>query len=267
MKPKYSKSATLSDVILAQTERFIRVTRNIGFNEYRITGGEPFLYENISDLLSLLRKDGIHYNLLTNGINIRKNTNLFIKYPPNKVIISYHSKMLYAAMHGIEHNTGLMDDCIRDLCAMGVDLTISVLFMRMNVSDVRSHILHLRALGVKSVKIIYPNIGTIKMSLMTEFNSIINWAISMSGMNIRFSDSSVSRCFLTTRGFLSYLSSRNLLLGCCNSPINRKFIANIDLLENLPEILWKFYNEGSLINEYPCISHVTFCPIALSNSV
>jgi len=265
LEPKFSKYATLSNSILNRTDEFVNATKNIGFNEFRITGGEPLLFENISELFSIFKKNDVSYTLLTNGMNIQKHFELFESNIPKNITISYHSKTHHNNIFGVDYNTDLLDENIRELCKRKINLTISVLFLEKNKNEILSHILHLKSLGVKSIKLIYPNYEKIKMSLRNEFIETIKKINSIAEMNIRHSELKDSVCGMTSRGFLSFSLSQNKIYGCCNSISNKNFINSIDSFDNLTTILWNFYNAAQALNEFPCKSNVDFCPIALNN--
>jgi len=263
-KPKFSKYAVLSDSILSRTYEFVDTVKNIGFNEFRITGGEPLLFENIFELFSIFKKKNVSYTLLTNAMNIQKHFELFKNNEPKKITISYHSKTHHNNIFGIEYNTDLLDENIRELCKRKFNLTISILFLDENKIEILSHVLHLKSLGVKSIKLIYPNDHKIKMNLKKEFVKTVEKVTSIKGIDIRYSELNASICSMVNRGFLSFHIDQNIIYSCCNSIFNKKFINNINSYENLITIIWNFYNAKKSINEFPCRNNVEFCPIALN---
>jgi molybdenum cofactor biosynthesis enzyme MoaA len=265
VEPNFSKYAILSNSILSRTEEFVNAAKAIGFNEFRITGGEPLLFKNISELLSIFKKKEVSYTLLTNGINIQKHFELFKSNKPKKITISYHSKTHHNSIFGVEYNTDLLDENIRELCKKKINLTVSVLFLEKNKNEILSHILYLKSLGVKSVKLIYPNDEKIKMNLKNEFIEVTKCVTSITEMDIRNSELKDSMCGMVSRGFLSFSLGQNKIYGCCNSISNEKFISSINSFDNLTTTLWNFYNAAQVLNEFPCNNYVDFCPIALSN--
>lgn len=264
-EPKFSKHAILSDYILSRADEFINVAKNIGFYEFRVTGGEPLLFENISELFSIFKKKDISYTLLTNGMNIQKYFEIFKNNRPKKITISYHSKICHNGIFGIEYNTDLLDDNIRELCRMGINLTVTILFLEKNKDEILSHVLHLKSLGIKSIKLIYPNDKNIKMYLKNEFMKTIEYLTSIKGIEVRYSELKSCSCNMVSRGFLSFSLSQNKIYGCCNSIYNQKFISSINSFDNMSTTLWDFYNTAQVLNEFPCKNHVEFCPIALNS--
>jgi molybdenum cofactor biosynthesis enzyme MoaA len=265
VEPRFSKYAVLSDSILSRTDEFVNVAKNIGFNEFRITGGEPLLFENISELFSIFKKNEVSYTLLTNGMNIQKHFELFESNRLKNITISYHSKIYHNNIFGVEYNTDLLDENIHKLCERRINLTVSILFLEKNKNEIISHVLHLKSLGVKSIKLIYPNNGKIKMSLKSEFIETAKCVNSITGMDVRYSELKTSMCSMVSRGFLSFHLSQNKIYGCCNSISNENFISSINSFDSLATTLWNFYNMAQELNEFPCESHVEFCPIALNN--
>jgi len=265
LKPRFSKHAVLSNSILSRTAEFVNAAKNIGFNEFRITGGEPLLFENISELFSIFKKKDVSYTLLTNGINIQKHFELFKSCKPKKITISYHSKIHHNSIFGIKYNTDLLDENIRELCKRKISLTISVLFLEENKNEILSHILHLKSLGVKSIKLIYPNDEKIKMSLKNEFIKAIKCVTSITEIDIRHSKLGSYTCNMVSRGFLSFSLSQNKIYGCCNSISNENFISSVKQFDKLAATIQNFYNSAQVLKEFPCKSYVDFCPIALSD--
>lgn len=265
LKPKFSKYAVLSNSILNRTDEFVNTAKNIGFNEFRITGGEPLLFENISELFSIFKKKEVSYTLLTNGMNIQKYFKLFKNNMPKNITISYHSKIHHNNIFGVEYNTDLLDDNIRELCEGKINLTVSILFLEKNKNEILSHILYLKSLGVKSIKLIYPNNEKIKMVLKNEFIETVKNITSITEIDIRHSELKTNMCSMVNRGFLSFPLNQNKIYSCCNFISNKNFINRIDSFDNLTTTLWNFYNAAQVLNEFPCKSHIDFCPIALSN--
>jgi len=264
-KPKFSEYSVLSKSLLSRTDSFINAAKNIGFNEFRITGGEPLLFENISELFSVFKKKEVSYTLLTNGMNIQNHFDFFDNNRPKNITISYHSKLHHNGIFSVEYDTDLLDENIRELCKMEINLTISILFLEKNKNEILSHILHLKSLGVKSIKLIYPNDEKIKMNLKNEFIEIAKLATSITGIDIRHSELKVGMCSMVSRGFLSFFLSESRIYSCCNSISNNNFISSINSFDNITTTLWNFYKAAQVLNEFPCFSHVKFCPIALNN--
>ena len=76
-------------------EEIIRVTKilveNYGIHSVRLTGGEPTLRANLSDLISMLSELPIEIALTTNGITLEKNAHLLRSAGLNRVNISIDS--------------------------------------------------------------------------------------------------------------------------------------------------------------------------------
>jgi molybdenum cofactor biosynthesis enzyme MoaA len=243
----------------------LSAAKKIGFNEFRITGGEPLLFENISELFSIFKKKDVSYTLLTNGMNIQKHFELFECNKPKKITISYHSKAHHNSILNVEYDTDLLDNNIRELCERGINLTVTVLFLEENKNEILSHLLHIKSLGVKSIKLIYPNDIKINMSLENDFIKAVELGTSIKGIDLRYSELKSNVCSMVSRGFLSFPLSENKIYGCCNSISNDNFVSSINSFDNLKTTLWNFYNATQVLNEFPCESHVKFCPIALND--
>ena len=265
LKPSYAKGATLSDSVLGRTSDFVDVAKSVGFNEFRITGGEPLVFDNLSELLSIFKEQQISYTLLTNGLVLHKYLEFFECNIPKKITVSYHSKKYNSDIFGIEYNTDLLDKNIRILCERKIDLTVSILFLEQNQEDVLTHALHLKSLGVKSIKLIYPNYKKIKMNLKSAFTETIELVTAISGIDVRYSELGTCTCAMVNRGFLSFSPSQNKLYSCCNAISDKNFISDLNSHDSLTTALWNFYNAAQVLKGFPCESHVDFCPIALNN--
>jgi len=264
IKPQKSKCAVLSDSVLRKANEFVSSAKNIGFNEFRITGGEPLVFENISELFSICKKKNVFYTLITNGMDIQNQFNLFENNSPKKITISYHSKVNHNTIFGVDYDTDLLDENIRELCKRKINLAISITILEDNKSEILSHILHLKSLGVKSVKLIYPNDKEIKMRLKNEFIKTVESINLIRGIDVRYSDLKSQTCNMVNRGFLSFPLDQNKVYDCCYSMSNEKFISNVNSLEDFKAAIWSFYKEAQMLNEFPCKRYVEFCPIALN---
>ena len=80
---------------LLSFEEITRITKilveNYGINSVRLTGGEPTLRANLSDLISMLSELPIEIALTTNGISLDKNANNFRSAGLHRVNISIDS--------------------------------------------------------------------------------------------------------------------------------------------------------------------------------
>ncbi len=265
VEPGFSKHAVLTKSLLDKTDSFIKSCKKIGFNEFRVTGGEPLLFQNISELISIFKSNDVSYTLLTNGMNLEQSLISFQEYQPKKITISYLSKKYHENIFGVKFNTDILDENISELCKRKINLTVSVLLLHENRSEIFSHIQHLINLGVKSIKFIYPNDKFIKSTLLKEFEETVNEINAIEGIEFRYSDTSRRTCNLLDRGFLSFPLSQNKIFGCCNSITDDNFIDKIDSEKNLTDTLWNFYKSSRELKYFPCESHVDFCPIALNN--
>lgn len=265
IKPEYSNHAILNDPMIGRMEEFVNKAKHLGFDEFRITGGEPLLFENISDLLTIFKNNNVSYTLLSNGMDIHKHLELFENNRPKKITISYHSKEYHNSIFGVPYKTDLLDENIRFLCEKKIDLTVSILLLENNQSGIPHHVLHLKSLGVNSIKLIYPNNEKTKMNLKNEFVRTVDLLASIPGINVRYSDLNSRTCSMVGRGFLSFSASQNKVYACCNSILNENFTSDIDPLNNLTDTLWNFYNAAQVLKGFPCENHVDFCPIALND--
>ena len=76
-------------------EEITRLTKilveNYGINSVRLTGGEPTLRANLSDLISMLSELPIEIALTTNGVNMNKNAHIYHSVGLHRVNISIDS--------------------------------------------------------------------------------------------------------------------------------------------------------------------------------
>lgn len=69
----------------------LRTLHHAGMKKITITGGEPFLYSGLLDVITFAKKMGFHVTLLTNGMLMSGNAARDVLQQVNKVIISLDS--------------------------------------------------------------------------------------------------------------------------------------------------------------------------------
>ena len=222
------------------------------------------IFQNISELISIFKQNEVSYTLLTNGMNVMTHFKSLTEYKPKKITFSYHSKKKHEEIFGVKYNTEVLDESIRMICENEIDTTVSLLLLPINLCEIYSQIIHLIDLGVKSIKLIYPNDASIKSDLLTDFNKMVDEINKIDGIEFRYSDTKNQTCNLLERGFISYTLNNEKIYGCCNSVSHDDFIKTFNSKTLLSDILWDFYQTSRYVREFPCESYVEFCPIALN---
>jgi MoaA/NifB/PqqE/SkfB family radical SAM enzyme len=265
IRPHPSGKARFSDAYLKKIDRFIGLSKNIGFTEFRFTGGEPLLFDNFNEIVKLIASHEISYTLLSNGIRLHKHVSALLTHKPKKISISYHSIKSYEAIFGVKIDLPVLSGDIQLLLSEGIEVSITILFLPENIDEIEHIIAFWTDAGVRSFKFIYPDIQLDRSHYRHYIEKLQRLNIPQD-VNIRISDFTNHHCMLKNRGFISLETSKFNLYSCCTTVSNEKPYSlkelNADRLENT---IKQIYMDASDIKEFPCKSHLSFCPIGLKN--
>jgi len=107
--PTGDEEAKEKEITLAEISRVADEAAEMGCLSWHLTGGEPLLREDFSDIYLYLKRKGIRVTVFTNATLINaKITNLFKKYPPQNLEVSIYglSQKTYEA---VTRNPGSFD--------------------------------------------------------------------------------------------------------------------------------------------------------------
>jgi MoaA/NifB/PqqE/SkfB family radical SAM enzyme len=250
---------------LEKLDFFVRRFSQLGFEDFRITGGEPMIFEDINDLFDIFEKYKVKCSILTNGsklnlINSTERMDLI-----SNITISFHSYEKYSEIFGPNLNKDVIIGNIKNLLKLKYKVTVTILLLPINSLEIIQLIQFFVNLGVENFKFLYPNDSIIKDSLLVKYKDIIqNIKLRFPKILIRFNNSNQLKCHLNDRGLISYNLTSNSLYSCCVVvPYGERSETENGIL-NLFKTLQEFYINGLKTTKYPCISHVNYCPISLT---
>jgi MoaA/NifB/PqqE/SkfB family radical SAM enzyme len=258
---KASEVETIDATFLIDAKKVMKRLKELGFTEFRFTGGEPLLFQNFTELLNLVKENHLSYTILTNGILLSNYFDYFQTNKPKKITISYHSKEKYKEIFGIDDNSDLIDSNIRELIRMKIQLTITIVLLNENYEEINNHIDHLISLGVTSIKLIYPNDIAIKGDMKEKFSQLID-KLNSPNISLKYSNCDNSRCELYNKGYLSYFLQKKSLSACSNIVPKHQESINI---EDIEKKLWDFYLDYKDKIKIPCKSHINSCPLSCNS--
>lgn len=108
-------SPNLSDIL-----KRIKILKNLGIGLFEITGGEPLLRDDLSEILDSIAFEGLHYYVVTNGEFLRLASNSLIKSLQNGLGLAVSLDGVGVGHDKIRQRLGLYDKLIE-----GLDLAFS----------------------------------------------------------------------------------------------------------------------------------------------
>lgn len=266
-KPKFSKRSKIANDTLDKIKKFVKVAHNLNFKEIRITGGEPTIFQNLSDVLSIIKSEELNYTLLTNGMNLKNHLNSILTNRPTKLSISFHSLDNYGSILGIKSKINSVLYAIEKLLHFRINVAITILFIPENEKEIINLIRYFTDMGVKSFKLIYPNFKNISMRMYPHFEETIKFLMTSrykKSIEIKFTDFNQTFCLLKYRGFLSLTLPDFRLYNCCTLFDNEKSYSITHFDTNyISSALISIYDDFFDIRNHLCKSYISACPISL----
>lgn len=145
----------------------IFIAHNLGVRKFRFTGGEPFMYPHISDLIELFNDLGVYLLINTNGSLIKKYSNLFQNMQDNihfAVSLDTLQPDIFDKMTGTKNNFNRVIDGIEIIKDSGRLYRLNMVVNTLNEDDIFNIIdycyeleCNLKLLDVVSVPLPYGN--------------------------------------------------------------------------------------------------------------
>lgn len=267
--PTLSYKGKLSESNISNFDDYCKIAKSVGINEFRLTGGEPLIFSNFYKLVEILASYSCNYTLLTNGILLKERIQSLLKYKPQKITISYHSKENYKDIFNADYSFEELKEDLSKLIDNEINTTITITLLPENLTEIELLVSKLINVGIKSFKINYPNISSINNSLIKHYLEIIaSLRNSYPNILFRFTDVKHTSCMLQYRGTLSLdLASLRLFDCCATVPYGNNIKINtLNKTDYILSIL-ELYNNNKRSNHapFPCKTELTFCPINLNN--
>ncbi|MBU3203654.1 radical SAM/SPASM domain-containing protein [Clostridium algidicarnis] len=139
---------------LNQIEKILDELIEIGVFQISVTGGEPFIHEDILEILRLIRDKGFTSQLTTNGTILNKEIIDFLKI--NKMFrfsISLEGDELYHDYIRGEGNYKLVKENIKRLLDNNVNVGINTVLTSGNIDNIDKMLIDLYDIGIDNISI------------------------------------------------------------------------------------------------------------------
>lgn len=271
VQPARANDARLSQQCLNRGRRFLDVAWKVGFRTLRITGGEPLLFSNLSELALYGSRLGFDYELLTNLMLLDKHQAWLSANPPKKVTVSVHSLKNYNNVFGVDSSSDEVVERLAWVSDVSAKVVVTVLLLPTNRGEIDTLLKGLSE-HVDEFKIVVPNVPNSQKEpqwrlrmLAERGESYVQREDEGTSVPVRVTDIHEESCLLSKRGFLSVTLPELEVFSCCTkvgdedgSRLGESFDAR-----ELEEILFRFQNRGQGFDTFPCKAYGNFCPIAL----
>jgi MoaA/NifB/PqqE/SkfB family radical SAM enzyme len=146
--------------------------KELGCKMLSLTGGEPFLREDLLELISYTQKKGIECVVYTNGILLEKYAEMIIKSGLSKLFISLdsHNKENYEKIRGISGTFELVLGGIRKIAKLKkqlnapIEIRTAAVIMQSNIDELVDLVDFSRKLGVDGITFKPVTVSTVKFS-------------------------------------------------------------------------------------------------------
>jgi len=267
VRPTFSERTKIGRYTTEKLRSFLRIIQSAGFNEVRLTGGEPLVFSDISKIIDAIQTCGMKYTLITNGIYLDRYVPLICSTRPHNITVSFHSLDHFEHILGRRIDVHKITHSMEEILNLQVNVTVTIVFLPENQSEIIDIVKHFVGIGVKRFKLIYPNQETIGMHTYTKFKDMLDviqnygWSNSI---EIRHTDFAQMGCLQRDRGFLSLTLPDFHLYNCCAVVNHKSSCASEPFDTNtLLSTLASFYRQNQMIEGWPCKPFMTACPISL----
>ena len=166
--PRFAKRKKKDSTLnYAELKRAILDAKKIGLQSVKLSGGEPFLYERILNLVKWLKKESLNTTIETNGTLIgRKEAQALRKAGVGHIAIALDGSNaeLYEKMRGVKGSFEKAVNAIKEVVKAGLNLQIIFSLWRENKEVLKNTIVLAKNLGAKSFKInVVSHVGRGKM--------------------------------------------------------------------------------------------------------
>ncbi|MFC4108446.1 radical SAM protein [Micromonospora zhanjiangensis] len=263
VSPARVSTARLSAGVLRRTVDLMAELRHCGLREVRITGGEPFVFENLVDLVTALRTADLDYTVLTNGIRLPRAVPWLLATRPLKITVSVHSLRRADQVFGRPVMIEQTVAAIAALAAAGIGVSATVVCLPDVIAEIPETLARLYRAGVREYKLIHANDSRYRVGIET-FRAVAERAREAlpPDSRLRFSDTAETSCLLTRQGELSVALPRFEWSSCC-ATVGETSLGTATTRREFGRVTLALREQLSGIIGLPC-SNQGFCPIALT---
>lgn len=136
--PAGDKEAIKKELTLTEAKHLIDEAVSMGVFACSITGGEPLLRKDFSDIYLYLKKRGILFNLFTSATLItKKHIDLFKKYPPVEIEVTVYgvTKKTYERVTGKEGSFDKFINGLNLLTENGIKPRLKAMALKSNAKE------------------------------------------------------------------------------------------------------------------------------------
>ncbi len=140
----------------ADVKKIIDAARPLGLSRVKLTGGEPFLNEDVFDIVRLLDVSGLSASIETNGTLIDRKAAAFLKdhgIRSVSVSIDSHRASFHDSFRGVDGALNRAAAGVEFLAAEGIAVQVIMSLVRDNAADIEGLVEMAQRLGARSVKI------------------------------------------------------------------------------------------------------------------
>jgi SynChlorMet cassette radical SAM/SPASM protein ScmF len=139
-----------------EIESIVKQSLELGLMSVKLTGGEPFLRNDIHEIVELIKKYKLYLHIETNGTIInRSDANFLKKLRVDRVSISLDSteQSTYESLRGVMDSFERAVNSIKLLVNAGISVEIIMSLFKQNINDFPYVLRLARKLGVKTLKL------------------------------------------------------------------------------------------------------------------
>ncbi len=149
-----SKSEDELDV--KEIESIVKQSISLGLKSIKLTGGEPFLRQDIYKIIQLIKKYKLYLHIETNGTLIDRNDAHFLKKcGVDRVSISLDSTnpLTYESFRGVTGSFGRVINSIRFIASAGISVEIIMSLFKHNIDEFPGVFRAVKITGIRALKL------------------------------------------------------------------------------------------------------------------
>lgn len=150
------KEDNKAGVDFASLKKTLTEAKKIGLKSVKLTGGEPFLYPSILELMKWLKNRSITITIETNGTLIgEKEVEIMKECGVSHIAVALDGSIdkIHENLRGVRGSFKKTIEGIRKISASGLNLQIVFSLYRGNRDDLKKAVIFAKGLGAKSFKI------------------------------------------------------------------------------------------------------------------
>jgi len=147
---------TAHEMDLWEIESILKQSLELGLKSIKLTGGEPFLRDDIHHIIELIKKYKLYLHIETNGTIIDRNgANFLKKFHVDRISISLDSTnpSTYESLRGVMNSFERVINSIKFIINTGISVEIIMSLFKENIREFPQVFKLTKKLGIKSLKL------------------------------------------------------------------------------------------------------------------